>query len=426
MYVRHSNLMKGQMIRPFKALLYNKEKIDDVGVCICPPYDVITDRGPYLKKSDYNIIRLELPQSEPPLDEYESAKKTLTEWLNKRVLVEDNEDSIYVYEQKFLFNKKTYIRRGFVALNKLGRDRILIHEATRAKAKQDRERLISTLKVYTSFVFGLYEDREHKIEDLLFQSKKDLLYTFVDENAIENNIFKISEKKALDELCKLMDEKKIYIADGHHRLEVSYRLKMDYIPIYLTNMYADSIIIWPYHRIIKLKRYRSLYDFIKTLSEYGEIEKKPVVSSNVINDCIEAIAKEQRPSYAFYSKEDLDNLFIIKLESQIKFREEIPDVLKRLKVNILHSGILNNLFSIEEEEISFTQEPQKFVEALKEGDIDLIVLLPPTTVDEVKAVADNFLYMPPKSTFFYPKVSTGPIIYSYDKIESGIGLDRNL
>lgn len=145
--------MKEQLTKPFKAILYNKEKVDDVGACICPPYDVITDKEQYLKKSDYNIIRLELPQAEPPLDEM-NQQKIMAEWLKKKVLIEDKEDSIYVYEQKFVFNKKTYTRTGFVALNKIDKDRILIHEATRSKAKQDRERLISTLKAYTSFVFG--------------------------------------------------------------------------------------------------------------------------------------------------------------------------------------------------------------------------------------------------------------------------------
>lgn len=407
--------MKIPLTKPFKALLFNNEKVGDIGLCVCPPYDVITDREPYLKKSEYNIIRLELPEPEPPLDRYESAKKILTEWLKNRVLVEDNEDSIYIYEQKFTFNERQYLRRGFVALNKIGSDRVLIHEATRPKAKQDRERLISTLKTFTSFIFGLYEDMENSIEDLLIQSKKHLLFAFRDENSIENTIYKISEKNVLDELCKLMEHKKIYIADGHHRLDVSYRLCLDYIPIYLTNMYARGLLIWPYHRVIKFKTQRSLYDLIKALSEYGEIEKRGIKNGNSINDCIESISKEQRPSYAFYSKEETNNIYIIKIERQICFSEDLHDVLKRLKVNILHTGILNNLLGIEDDEISFTHEPQTSVEALKKGDIDLIVLLPPTTIDEVKLVADNYLYMPPKSTYFYPKVTSGPIIYSYDK-----------
>lgn len=158
-----------------------------------------------------------------------------------------------------------------------------------------------------------------------------------------------------------------------------------------------------YHRIITFKKQRSLYDFIKTLSEYGEIEKKNIINSNTIEGSIEIISKEQRPSYAFYSKEDINNLFILKLERQVQFREEVHDVLKRLKVNILHAGILNNLLGIEEEEISFTQEPYKFLDALKRGDIDLIVLLPPTTVDEVKAVADNFFLHAAEINIFFPK-----------------------
>lgn len=407
--------MRTPATKPFKALLFNNEKVYNIGLCVCPPYDVITDREPYLTKSEYNIIRLELPESEPPLDKYESAKRIFKEWLKNQVLIEDHEDSIYIYEQKFTFNGKEYLRRGFVALNKIGSDRILIHEATRSKAKQDREKLISTLKAFTSFIFGLYEDRENSIEDLLIQSKKEHLFTFRDENSIENKIYKISEKNSLDELCALMEDKKIYIADGHHRLDVSYRLGLDYIPIYLTNMYSNGLVIWPYHRIVRFKRHKSLYELIKALSEYGEIEKRTITNGNSISDCIESISKEQRPSYALYSKEETNNIYIIKIERQICFNEDIHDVLKRLKVKILHSGILNSLLGIEDDEISFTHEPQTFIDPLKRGDIDLIVLLPPTTVEEVKAVADHSLYMPPKSTFFYPKVTTGPIIYSYDK-----------
>jgi len=399
--------------KPFRALIYNKDKIKDISTCVCPPYDVITDRDIYTKKNPYNAINLELPVPKPPLDEYTAAKNILDGWLKDKILIEDNKETVYVYEQDFEFNGSSFMRRGFVSLNRLDRHRILVHEATRAKAKKDRERLISTLKTYTSFVFGLYEDRENNIEDLLANSQRELIYDFDDENSIKNRFYRIKGKDYIENLCKLMEDKKIYVADGHHRLDVSYRLNLDYIPIYLTNMYARGIVIWPYHRIIKFKKNRRFAYILDILNNFMEIDKIAMTDSTSITKAIDIIASEKKPAYALYSKDDTENIYIIKEKRPVVFKEDIHDVLKRLKVNILHSGILNNILDIEEEEISFTQDPLGFIESIKNGSIDLIALLPATTVEEVKDIADNSLYMPPKSTFFFPKILTGPIFYKF-------------
>jgi len=405
--------MDAGSIKPFRALLYNKDKIEDISTCVCPPYDVITDRDIYTKKNAFNAIKIELPVPNPPLDEYNAAKQTLDEWLRDKILIHDSKETIYIYEQSFEFNGSSLMRRGFVALNRLDRDRILIHEATRAKAKKDRERLITTLKTYTSFIFGLYEDKENHIEDLLVNAERELVYDLTDDNAIENRFYRITSRDHLQDICRMMEDKKIYIADGHHRLDVSYRLGLDYIPIYLTNMYGTGIVVWPYHRIIRFKRKRTLADILDTLSNYMDIEKTAISGSTSITGAVDVIASEKKPTYAIYSKDDTANIYIIKQKRPVVFKEGIHDVLKRLKVNILHSGILNNILGIEEDEISFTQDPLSFIESIKNGSIDLMVFLPATTVEEVKDIADNYLYMPPKSTFFYPKVLTGPIFYKY-------------
>ncbi|MCX8111233.1 MAG: DUF1015 domain-containing protein [Syntrophorhabdaceae bacterium] len=406
--------METPFTKPFRALIYNKEKIDDISTCVCPPYDVITDRDIYVRKNPYNAIRLELPEAAPPFDEYTAAKNTLYKWLKDEVLIQDLEDTIYIYEQEFISDGSPYIRRGFIALNRLDKNRILIHEATRLKAKQDRERLISTLKTYTSFVFGLYEDKDKSIEDILLNSERGLIYDFIDENSIKNRFYRIIGKDNIKTLCGLMEDKKIYIADGHHRLDVSYRLNLEYIPIYLTNMYSNGILIWPYHRIIKFKRHRPLTDILNALDDYMAIERQRVIDEGSIKKALDTIAKEIKPSYGLYSKDDMENIYVLREKRPVVFREEVHDVLKRLKVNILHSGILNNLLGIEEEEISFTQDPLSYTGQLKQGIIDLMALLPPTTVKEVKDIADNSLYMPPKSTFFYPKILTGPLFYNYN------------
>ncbi|HON84560.1 MAG TPA: DUF1015 domain-containing protein [Syntrophorhabdaceae bacterium] len=405
--------MDALFTKPFRALIYNKEKIDDISTCVCPPYDIITDRDIYFRKNPYNAVRLELPEAIPPFDEYTTARNTLHKWLEDRILIQDHEDTIYIYEQEFISDGSSHTRRGFIALNRLKKDRILIHEATRSKAKEDRERLISTLKTYTSFVFGLYEDMDNSIEDILANPERELIFDFMDESSIRNRFYRIRGKNNLKDLCALMEDKKIYIADGHHRLDVSYRLNLPYIPIYLTNMYSKGIVIWPYHRIIRFKKQRPFNEMINALGDYMTIEKIPATDEGSIKKALDIIASETLPSYAFYPREDMDNIYILKEKRPVVFREDIHEVLKRLKVNVLHSGMLNNILGIEEEEISFTQDPISYLEQLRRGSIDLMVLLPPTTVKEVKDIADNSLYMPPKSTFFYPKILTGPLFYKY-------------
>ncbi len=123
-------------------------------------------------RSNVNAIRLELPKARPTMDQYAAAKQTMDDWLKKGILSPDKKDTVYVYEQEFEIENISFFRRGFIALHKLDTERILTHEETRKKAKADREQLISTLKTYTSLIFGLYEDKDEKIEDILAGSPK--------------------------------------------------------------------------------------------------------------------------------------------------------------------------------------------------------------------------------------------------------------
>ena len=215
--------MKETFTKPFKGILYNKENTDNISSIVCPPYDVISDNEIYYEKSDVNAIRLELPKALPAMDQYAAAKQTMDDWLKKGVLLPDKENTVYVYEQEFEIESVSFFRRGFIALHKLSPERILTHEETRKKAKADREQLISTLKTYTSLIFGLYEDKDEKIEVILAESPKEKIYDFTDEQAVHNRFYRMTDGDAIARLVSIMDTKNIYIADGHHRLGVSYK-----------------------------------------------------------------------------------------------------------------------------------------------------------------------------------------------------------
>ena len=115
-----------------------------------------------------------------------------------------------------------------------------------------------------------------------------------------------------------------------------------------------------------------------------------------------------------YSKDDPDNFYILSEKFPVYTDPEVHESVRKLKVSILHMGILKNILKVQDEEISFTQALDKSVTQIKEGTLDLALFLPPTLVEEVKEIADNSLDMPPKSTFFYPKILTGLVFYQYD------------
>jgi uncharacterized protein (DUF1015 family) len=395
-------------------MLFNKEKTGDIASCVCPPYDIISNVEPYYERNRFNAIRLELPEQHPPLDQYNTAKETLENWLQQGILEFDDKDTIYIYEQEFEAEHKSFLRRGFIALNKIEKNRMLTHEETRKKAKEDRERLISSLKTYTSFVFGLYEDRLQGIENILTTAPKEIIYDFIDEQSVTNRFYKMTDRDAINALSEKIDKKNIYIADGHHRLDVSYRLGLSYIPIYLTNMYSDGIVILPYHRLVKYKHPKNMNQILDSVKQFTEIEKIPLENDSSLNMAMERIAQSDRPTYLLYSQDAPDVLYMLKANKSIPMDGNMHDSLKRLKVNIAHNGILKGLLDISDDEIEYTQESDELIRDVKKGMYDMGFFLPPTTVEEVKDIADHSLYMPPKSTFFYPKILTGLVFYKYE------------
>jgi len=405
--------MSQSLTKPFKGILYNKERVKDIALCVCPPYDVITNIRAYYERDGLNAIRLELPMPTPSMDKYNTARETMEEWMKDGILREEDSETVYVYEQEFSIEGTAYLRRGFIALHKLDRDRILTHEETRKKAKADREQLINTLKTFTSLIFGLYEDGDQAIENILATSQKENIYDFVDEQSIRNRFYRMKDMGDIGRLTSMMDKKKIYIADGHHRLDVSYRLDLPYIPLYLTNMYSPGIVILPYHRIVRFAKKKNLQTLLGAAEGFIEVKRHDYTGKNTLKALFPAINGSSRPSFLLYSHEDPAHIYQLTEAVPVVTDNGVHDVLKRLRVNILHNGILKTLIGIDDEEISFTQDHYESVDLVQKGSVDLALFLPSTTVDEVKSIAENGLYMPPKSTFFYPKILTGLVFYKY-------------
>jgi uncharacterized protein (DUF1015 family) len=405
--------MTGPFISPFRGILLNPDKAGDIAKCVCPPYDVISNIRTYYERSPYNVIRLELPMGTPNLDPYSAAKGALDEWRATDILVRDPKETIYLYEQDFSVGGVTYRRKGIIPLLKLDRERILTHEATKKKAKEDRERLITTTKTCTSIIFGLYEDRDRTIQSLLDGSKKELIHEFVDEQTIANRFLRMTDPGEMKALSDLMEQRPVYIADGHHRFDVSCKLGLGYAPFYITNMYDDGIVILPYHRTVTFAEGRPVNGLIDALKGFMEVETVPADGDERLKEVLDRIARSPSTALALFSKDDGDRFYVCRQTAPVPLGETTDDALAKLKVNIIHSGVLKGLFGIADEEIAFTHEAGRAVSDVRRGAADLAVLVPPTDVEEVKAVADRGLIMPPKSTFFFPKILTGLVFHTY-------------
>ena len=405
--------MPEPLIRPFKGLIYNRRKIEDIGRCVCPPYDIIPDPKVYYERSAFNAVRLELPLATPSATEYDEAAGTLEAWLREEILIADAEETIYIYEQEFTIDGTVYTRRGLIPLVKLDHARILTHEETRKAAREDRERLIQRLKTFTSLIFALYDDKQKKIENLFLSSKKELIYSFSDELSIRNRFYRMSDSGQIRELVALMEEKKIYIADGHHRLSVAFKLGLPYVAMYLTDMYSEGVVILPYHRIVRSTSSIPLAQLLERVKGLLRVEKIALTGPEKLKAAVKALTSGPNPSFGLFCKDDKAHLYILSQEKPFFRDEAAPESLRRLSVNIAHAGLLKGLFGIREEEISFMNDAFEAVQLVNEGKSDLAFFVPPTTVDEVRDVAEHGLYMPPKSTYFYPKVLSGLVFYRY-------------
>jgi len=404
--------MNEPLVRPFKGLLYNRRTIGDISRCVCPPYDIIPDPKIYYERSPFNAIRLEVPVATSATSEYDAAAGTLAAWVSDHVLEVDERETAYLYEQEFVLDGITHTRRGFIPLVKLSPDSILTHEQTRKAAREDREKLIRRLKTFTSLVFALYEDREKEIERLIASADKELIYSFTDELSIQNRFYRVRGERDLGEFTALMEGKKLYIADGHHRLSVAYKLGLSYVAMYLTDMHSEGIVILPYHRVVRSEsgyRLSSLLDAVKGIFRVKQVALTgPETLTSALRDL-----SGTNPSFALFSKEDTAHLYVLSQEKPFFRDVAVPETLRKLNVNIAHSGVLKGLFGVKEEEISFPHDAAEASGLVLSGAYDFALFVPSTTVEEVRDVADHALYMPPKSTYFFPKILTGLVFYSY-------------
>ncbi|MDE6596559.1 MAG: DUF1015 domain-containing protein [Oscillospiraceae bacterium] len=415
-------------IKAFKGMRYTSAA-GDLNALVCPPYDIISDsqREKYIEENPCNIIRLELPKGGD--ERYKEAGKTLKDWLDKEILACDKEDSIYVYEMLFSANGVRNRLKGFVSLVKLvefTEGIVLPHEETLSKAKEDRFNLMSETFCNFSQIYSLYMDEDgstYNIIDGCSKGVPDMEVT--DPDGTVHRMWKVSDSGVINSVTEAFKDKKLYIADGHHRYETALNFhkkhgteSSGYIAMMLVNMENKGLVVFPTHRIVKNLEKFSAEKVIEDCKPYFDIAEAP--GEERMQAALNKFYDEGKKAFAMYT--GYGKCYVMTLKDEGAVKKLLPDMSEAycgLDVTVLHSLVLERILGIDKENmanqknLTYTRSRQEALEAVDMDGADCSFILNPTKVSEIRDVAAAGEKMPQKSTYFYPKLITGLVMNKF-------------
>lgn len=433
-------------IIPFKGILYNPETVGDLGAVTAPPYDVISPalQEELYNKSDYNIVRLILGKTFDSDSEqnnrYTRSSQDLNDWINKGILQQNDRESLYYYSQEYVFNGVKRNRTGFIArvkLEEFEKGVIFPHENTLSKPKADRLNLTRACKANFSQVFGLFSDPEKNIDNVVAKDiEKESLSEVIDSDGTIHRFGSILNKEAIDQIASLMKEKKIYIADGHHRYEIAlnYRNEMrkasgkstgeepyDYVMMYLTNMDSEGTSIFPIHRLLfNLDNFNS-DQFLESLESYFTVQAFPFENSPdkeaTCNRMLQAMESKTKGQFTCGVYQGTQSFYMLTLKDNSILNDgNTPKEFLDLGPFILQSLIFEKIMGISkeaiqnQEKVSFKKSEKEAIKMVDSGEHQVAFFLNSTKMEQIRKACNAGLRMPQKSTFFYPKLLSGLVI----------------
>ncbi|MBU1905622.1 MAG: DUF1015 domain-containing protein [Candidatus Omnitrophica bacterium] len=418
-------------IKPFKAIFYNREKIKNPSYVVCPPYDVISPAGQkyYHQLNPYNFIHILLGKDLPNENKYKRAGKLFRNWLKKKILIQEEKPAIYFYSHQYNLMGERKTRLGFIALLRL-KDRnsaIFGHEHTHLEAKEDRLRLIKQVKANLSPIFVTFLDKKRIIQRVYNQylQDKEPFLDLVDSEKNNHKLWRLQDRDVLERIEKEMKKENIFIADGHHRYEVActFREQMkkrykgakqdkdyNYILAYFTNTDSRGLTILPVHRLLKFRALREFDSLRLRLKEYFFVEE--------IKDRMQFFFRMQRGGRTEHllgmygnKKYWLLRLKNIKIPDMI-IKEKSKDY-RSLDVAILNHIVLEEIFKIDlknKKNLLFSPNADELIQKVDSDPNYLAFFLNPVKIQQIISVSLSGERMPPKSTYFYPKVLSGLVI----------------
>ena len=407
-------------IQPLRTLRYDTSVAGPLGDLIAPPYDVIDDamRAELASRNEHNVVEVDLPES------YEGAAGRLDEWREKGVLVQEDEPALWVLRQDYTApDGGARTRTGFLArvrVEDYGAGRIRPHERTHPGPKEDRLKLTRATRANLSPIFSLFPDASGAArETLAAVTREDAFARVADGEGTQNALWRVADPDRIAALQGALADAELLIADGHHRYETArvYAEEVGgdgehrYVLMLLCSLSDPGLLIFPTHRLLtgladdtdKQLAIRDVLqrDFeVEELADVGELEP-PSGSGAVAFGYMDSFFKKP---------------YRLTLKDQgvaDRALTGMPEAYRRLDTAVLEALVLRGALGMSEDDIShlrgldYSKDLDDAVEAVRGGRADAGFFMRATPVDQVREVAEAGESMPPKSTYFYPKVPTG-------------------
>ncbi|HJX00756.1 MAG TPA: DUF1015 domain-containing protein [Terriglobales bacterium] len=428
-------------IFPFAALRYDPEKVPLTDV-VTQPYDKITPQmqDRYYKKSAYNLVRIILgrPEKEETATQnrYTEAAECLRKWREASIFVQD-QPSIYAYSQRFVLpgTSQNVERRGFIAAGRLydyPEKVVFRHEQTLAKPKSDRLNLLKATHAHFGQIFMLYSDPAQTIDSLLFEDAHEW-QEVTDEYKVLHKVRRIADPATLNIVKTELADKKLIIADGHHRYETALNFRKEAAEssnrclkenanramMTFVNMDSPGLVILPTHRVVFGLAGFEPQRFITKAQELYEVQDLGAIDSARATKLLSEAGKKAISFVAVTKAGSF--LLVAKRGSEKDISAEFSARQRKLDVVNLHSLLLDKTLGISRQQVT-DQQHIRYLRAAEDAisainsdpDVNIAFLMNPVSIEQVREIAFAGEVLPQKSTDFYPKLLSGLAIYSLD------------
>jgi uncharacterized protein (DUF1015 family) len=429
-------------VQAFRAYRYDLGHVGTLRDVVAPPYDVIDPllQQAFYDRSPHNVIRLILNREEQTDNDsnnrYTRAARTLRDWQRDRVLVQDSARALYVYHQEFEVEGKRFTRRGFLArvrLEPLGEGRIYPHEETMAGPKADRLRLFRATGMNLSPIFGLYPDEPEEVQALLDEAvRRGPPLEATDHLGVVNRLWAVSDQHIASRVSGLMGPKPVFIADGHHRYETALRYleerraageareldaPANFVLMMLVCMSDPGLVILPTHRLVSgladltAKQLRVLLGDAFDLQPVGH-------GTAAAREVWERIEQDGGQGVLGFGTVADGVWQTARLRTPQRLESLAPDhspAWRNLAVSVLHVLVLDQLLGrpeIGSLACRYVHLLREVTDAVASSQCQLAALVPPARMEDVQEIAGNREKMPPKSTYFFPKLLSGLVFHS--------------
>ena len=426
-------------IRPFAGVRFTKKNGADIAL-IAPPYDVLSeqDRANLLARDAHNIVNVDLPHVPPksagPDEVYDKANINLQAWLKTGVLQRDRRPSLYPYTQTYEHGGRSFHRRGFIALVRLspfGEGQVVPHEKTHAGAIEDRMKLMQYTGMQLSPIFGLFSDQRNEITGTLYHDlgKPELSATL---NGVKNDMWSVNDGELENRVIDWMKHKPVYIADGHHRYTTALQYQKmaeqehggtlppahpaNFCMFVLVGMQDDGLLILPTHRLIGGLAGFDMNALAAKIAGVFEIARSSI-SADHLPEVVEALDREPPHTFALYDGTSR-SVYHLRLKSPdilSRFEPTQSEAWRRLDVAILQRYLLDEIlrphFAAKGLVKGYTHHAATIPAQVDGKDYQLALMLRPTPLHALEELGKHGEVMPQKSTYFYPKLATGMVLY---------------